>query len=221
MFENIKYYFLTTYRRKALDKALNEYQYFFKGNVLDVGGGKKDGKFNLPERCKVTILDIDPRSKADVVGSVESLPFNNGTFDSVKATELFEHVFNVEKAFSECLRVLKRGGFLVISSPFLYPYHPDPQDYLRISKDAWKMLAKKEMGKIFILKEQGHFFTILAEMLKGSIVNIKIRTIRYLFYLALPILDIISRIDNLGYIKKRSIFVSYIEAYFIVIQKNA
>src|SRR3990167_5049819 len=81
MFEEIKYYFLTTYRRKALDKALNEYQYLFKGNVLDIGGGKKDGKFKHPRTKKWIVVDIDKKTKPDIVASVAKLPFKDEIFE--------------------------------------------------------------------------------------------------------------------------------------------
>ena len=49
---------------------------------------------------------------------VNSLSFNTGQFDVIVSSDVFEHVPDPLKAFSECARVLKDGGELVTTFPF-------------------------------------------------------------------------------------------------------
>ena len=47
-----------------------------------------------------------------------SLSFGDEQFDFVLSFDVFEHIPNYRKAFSECRRVLKKGGFLCFTIPF-------------------------------------------------------------------------------------------------------
>lgn len=62
----------------------------------------------------------------DVVGDAHCLPFRNEIFDCVFGFNVFEHLENPRRAAAEILRVLKRGGSLVIHTAFLQPLHEAP-----------------------------------------------------------------------------------------------
>ena len=49
---------------------------------------------------------------------VQKLSFDDGCFDLVSCTEVFEHVPNYHAGFSEVCRVLKSGGWFVFTVPF-------------------------------------------------------------------------------------------------------
>jgi ubiquinone/menaquinone biosynthesis C-methylase UbiE len=51
-------------------------------------------------------------------GDIYRLPFGNASFDAVFASEIIEHLENPSDAVREVARVLKPGGFLVISTPY-------------------------------------------------------------------------------------------------------
>lgn len=48
----------------------------------------------------------------------EFLPFKNGGFDRIFMTELLEHTWERKKILTDCHRVLKNKGILIISVPF-------------------------------------------------------------------------------------------------------
>jgi len=50
---------------------------------------------------------------------IEELPFRDNFFDKIICAEILEHVFNKDIALTEVLRVLKRGGILLITVPNL------------------------------------------------------------------------------------------------------
>jgi len=54
------------------------------------------------------------------VGSAQSLPFKDESFDKVSCSEIIEHIPDWEKAIREISRVVKRGGLVVITTPNKY-----------------------------------------------------------------------------------------------------
>jgi SAM-dependent methyltransferase len=92
--------------------------------VLDVGAGH--GAFSkclFEEGHKVEACDLHPEffrfkniqcKKADIL---DKLPYDKESYDVVVAVEVMEHVFDHEVFFSECFRILKKNGLLLISTP--------------------------------------------------------------------------------------------------------
>jgi SAM-dependent methyltransferase len=76
-------------------------------------------------------VDVAPIQGLDVVGYAGALPFRNGSFHTVLCTSVLEHVDNAEEAVREIVRILRPGGRLLVTVPFLYPTHEAPYDYWR------------------------------------------------------------------------------------------
>ncbi|TAE34047.1 MAG: class I SAM-dependent methyltransferase [Cytophagales bacterium] len=67
-------------------------------------------------------------SKIDIVSDITSIPVPNESFDVIMCIEVLEHVPDPNQAVRELTRVLKKGGFLIITAPFcsithFAPYH--------------------------------------------------------------------------------------------------
>ena len=77
-----------------------------------------------------------------VKGDALELPYGDGTFDCVVASEILEHVPEDDRAISELVRVLKPGGALAITVPRWLPericwalsdsYHANEGGHIRI-----------------------------------------------------------------------------------------
>src|ERR1700758_5711650 len=89
-----------------------------------------------------------------VVGDARSLPYADGTFDCVIASEILEHIPEDDRAIAELVRVLKPGGALAIAVPRWLPervcwalsdeYHANEGGHIRIYRaDA---LREKVLG---------------------------------------------------------------------------
>lgn len=98
--------------------------------LLNVGSG--------PTRIHPRILNVDlfPFENVNIIAQAEKLPFQKNTFDAVCTEEVLEHLPHPEKATAELMRVTKPGGYIYVSVPFIFPYHPSPKDYTRFTRDG-------------------------------------------------------------------------------------
>jgi SAM-dependent methyltransferase len=136
--------------------------------VLDNGGHKstKRGRFDIfafPFRTLTSnIVDDKP---PDVLCDGAALSFASNSFDAVVCTEVLEHVSDPRRVVSECARVLKPGGVMLITVPFLYQIHADPHDFGRYTDYYWReVLAAAGFGVVEIEK-QGTLWSVLADFL--------------------------------------------------------
>ena len=92
--------------------------------VLDIGAG--EGAFSqrlVDEGFKVSAVDFQPgRFQADVECRPMDLNMDfhdqwTDKFDTVVAIEIIEHLFNPRHFISNCLKVLKNDGYLLLTSP--------------------------------------------------------------------------------------------------------
>lgn len=104
--------------------------------ILEVGGGQSGLTALLFPQARVINLDLNPEYAQSacnqqkqvrfVCGDATALPFASESFDAVTMFDLLEHVQDDKKAVSEALRVLRPGGFLLISTPnenWQFPYY--------------------------------------------------------------------------------------------------
>lgn len=121
------------FARKGLYEHLSHLAPKVKGKVLDVGCGSKpyqllfSGTQYIGLELKGSIRD------ADYYYDGITFPFEDGEFDTVFSSEVLEHVFRPEQFISEIHRVLKKGGLLLLTVPFVWDEHEQPYDYARYS----------------------------------------------------------------------------------------
>ena len=80
-------------------------------------------------------------AKADVWGDATDLPFGDGSFDTVVMFQTLEHIPEPARALSEAHRVLRPGGVIVITTPFMWGLHEQPYDFYRYTPFALEYLA--------------------------------------------------------------------------------
>jgi SAM-dependent methyltransferase len=90
---------------------------------LSVGGGP--GRAH-PSLCNV---NIGPFPNVDVVGDAHELPYADNSVDAIYCSAVIEHLHTPEQAVKEMFRVMKSGGRLFASTPFVFVYHGYPHHY--------------------------------------------------------------------------------------------
>lgn len=146
--------------------------------VLDLGGHKtqKRGQFDVGRfPFRTTCLNLTAEKRPDVQGDAERLPFADGTFDAVICAELLEHVFDPRQVVREIRRVLRPGGRVLITVPFLVPIHGDPGDFGRYTDAFWiRVLALLGFERVSI-ETQGFFWTVVLDALRSWLIEMNRR----------------------------------------------
>lgn len=135
------------------------------GRVLDAGSGRGPHRGALERRgCDALSLDIEDRGGgADLIGDLQAMPaVATASMDGVVCTQVLEHVPRPWDAVSEIARVLRPGGWLILSVPHLSPIHEAPNDYYRYTRFALSRLLADRGLEVQSLEVAGGLIAFLA-----------------------------------------------------------
>ncbi|MEJ6020812.1 class I SAM-dependent methyltransferase [Ramlibacter sp. PS4R-6] len=117
---------------------------WFDGRVLNAGAGWRSIRHLVPgELVNQDAWPGDDRQAIDVVSPLHELPLADASFDTVICIAVLEHVPNPDACVAEMLRVLRPGGRVVASVPFLQPEHKVPGDFQRFTRDGFTLLFER------------------------------------------------------------------------------
>lgn len=156
------------FARAGLRDAMTEFAPKLTGRLLDVGCGSK------PYRALFMVdayigMDIDSevarsRGMADHFYDGHAFPFTDGSFDSALCSQVLEHVFNPDEFLGEIARVLKPGGKLLLTVPFVWDEHEQPYDYARYSSFGLSALLAKQGLRVIQHKKLGADPSVLFQL---------------------------------------------------------
>lgn len=132
--------------RRGLHKAIAEVASEVGGRILDVGCGDKPYR-DLFHASEYVGLEIDTpanraRKQAEWYYDGTTFPSPDDAFDSIICNQVLEHVFTPDRFLTEIRRVLKPGGNLLLTVPFVWDEHEQPWDYARYSSFGLKSLLE-------------------------------------------------------------------------------
>ncbi|QOG12162.1 class I SAM-dependent methyltransferase [Arcobacter sp. FWKO B] len=172
---------------------------FIKGICLDVGSGNSPYKKYLKNITMYISVDKNDTSATTyknntnmINADAKSLPFENNYADTILLNQVLEHIDDYEKVLTEIKRVLKYNGKCVISVPFIYHIHGEPNDYFRFSEYGLRYMLKKHGYKIIEYHYLGYAGTALVSIWNSFIwqvwnKNVYLKFLRNTVFL-LPIL---------------------------------
>ncbi|TWT86603.1 putative methyltransferase [Pseudobythopirellula maris] len=117
------------------------------GRVLDVGGGEKSLYIKrLPQGIDYSSVNIDPDAEPTwLVEPGDPLPIEDAAFDKCLSLNTLEHVFDPQQILEEMHRVLRPGGVVYITVPWMFRIHGHPDDFHRVTPSWWRQ-ALAEIG---------------------------------------------------------------------------
>ena len=111
-------------------------------NVLEIGSSSYEVYRKHIKSPHYHSLDIVKHDNVDIVGDIHNLDWDSDYFDIILGIEILEHLYDPKAAVQQVLRLLKPGGICVITTRFMFPYHPCDKDYYRFTKDSLADLFK-------------------------------------------------------------------------------
>ncbi len=153
-----------------LEASLQQCGVYVKGVTLDVGCGRKpyEKTFFAGAEKYVGLDYLTDRSTPDVIGSATNIPLGDAGFDTVVSTEVLEHVPDPLKALREMHRVLKPGGYLILSTPMYWPRHEVPYDYFRYPYDGLLHLVKESGFELAQLFNRGRSYAFIGQAIQQT-----------------------------------------------------
>lgn len=129
-------------------------------------------------RGQWTGIDMQPGPGVDLVCDASTMPPAwSGRFTGVLCSEVLEHVERPWLALPEMRRVLKPGGWIIITVPFCFHRHAYPNDYYRYTGDGLGVLLGDagftdytyQYGGSEVLKVKDHNETIVTTTMETQL----------------------------------------------------
>ena len=103
-------------------------------------------------------------SKLDIVSDILSIPLPAGSVDAIMCTEVLEHVPDPLGAIKEFNRLIKPGGYLLLTAPFASLTHFAPYHFASgLSKYFYEKHLPDNGFEITDLQLNGNFFEYVAQ----------------------------------------------------------
>ena len=126
--------------RLSILNAVKNFIPELSGTVVDLGSGNMPYKQLILQNKSVTkYISIDWAEteyydqKPDITWDGTTIPLANDSVDCILLTEVLEHLQEPIIVLKEVLRVLKHGGKLMGTTPFIWPLHEVPNDHQRLT----------------------------------------------------------------------------------------
>jgi SAM-dependent methyltransferase len=132
--------------------------------MIDLGAGLKPYEI-LYKRYFTSWTSVDvPASlhdiSVDVLAAADNLPFEDGSYECIICTEVLEHCPHPTAVVKEMYRVLKPGGKVFLTTPFLVPLHEMPYDFFRYTPTSLKGMAEEAGFQVKSICSKGEYTAV-------------------------------------------------------------
>ena len=179
------------FKRDSILKQIYD-EMSLEGIYIDIGG---TGELVHPA---IYCVNLEYGPHTHLVCDGQFLPFEDNSIDGVFIMLVLEHVPDPFAIAKEIMRVLKKGGFVVATVPFMQVLHENPKDYYRFTPDGIRRLfygmeektletaAGPTGSLIWILKEYG---ALLCPFSNNRLIYASVRELLGWFLYPLILLD--------------------------------
>lgn len=156
----------------AIARGMREVAPQVRGDLLDLGCGLRPYESLFAPHIRSYIgVDYPPaggdRSQiaADVYATSLRLPFRDGCVDTVLSTQVLEHVPEPLDMLRESHRVLRPGGQLILTAPFVWGEHETPRDFYRYTSFGLRHLLAQASFRVERVQPLEGLYAVLGQML--------------------------------------------------------
>lgn len=114
-----------------------------------------------------------PKKEIDIYCSATEVPLPDESVDVILCTEVLHDLPEPDLFFLEVKRLLKKGGTLVMTSPFVVPIVDGPYDHYRYTKQGLTYRIQKSRLEVKSIEEVGDLY--------GTIITLSIKPILKFF----------------------------------------
>ncbi|MEO0316138.1 MAG: hypothetical protein RI928_2594 [Pseudomonadota bacterium] len=176
---------------QALTAHLNRYGEQLRGSkVLDFGCGDRPFELYFSRfGAQAVACDLQQNrfGTVDVVLDREArkLPFETGAFDAICLFDVLEHVEDDLALLGEIRRILKDGGLLLLSVPFMYRFHEIPHDYRRYTPTGLQYVLTRTGFDVQEVQPMGSAIFVADTLLRETTSKFSLRGARFARRLAM------------------------------------
>lgn len=92
------------------------------------------------------------------------IPLDGDSFDIILISDVLEHIYNPHHLMSECLRLLKPRGHVLMNVPFFYWIHEAPFDFYRFTEFSLLRMAEETGFGVRAMQPVGGGLEVLADL---------------------------------------------------------
>lgn len=107
------------------------------------------------------------QEEIDIISDITNIPEPDSSFDAIMCVEVIEHVPNPVDSLKELTRLLRPGGYLILTAPFSSLTHYAPYYYYSgFSKYFYEFWLQDLNFDIIEIEWNGNYFEFLAQELR-------------------------------------------------------
>ena len=172
-----------------------------ENKVLNIGSGGELEDLIKKNFKEVHSIDIDQKRSPDQLLDVCDINFKEKIKikpSLVCCFEVLEHTKNPNKAIINIYNILDKGDYFLVSVPFNFHIHDEPNDFFRFTYYGLKMLFS-DFTKVTIKKRNGWLESIFVNIIrlekeKNILSKIVGKTFILIHFVLLPLILIIQKI---------------------------
>ena len=145
------------------------------GQFLDAGCGTQPFRSVVEGQVdRYLAFDIEARVEdVDFIGTVEDMSaVADRSVDTVLCSEVLEHVPRPAVALGEFARILRPGGTLLLTVPFMARLHEEPHDYFRYTRHALRTLLDDAGFDAKEIVETGSLWSFLGHQVSLGVLGL-------------------------------------------------
>jgi hypothetical protein len=127
-------------------------------DVLEISGTDwRESRLNFSSYQSLSYPDYD----------ICERPLGAGVCDLMIAEQVFEHIRSPHRAIENAFTMLREGGAVLLTTPFLVKVHPFPEDLYRWTEDGLRLLLEEAGFTKVVTGSWGNRKCVIADMTPG------------------------------------------------------